>query len=291
MSFDLLLPLPLQPGSGTEPLSSGAVRIMEDALAILRERRGLDFAEYRRGTLERRLANRMTAARADGADAYLALLRTTEAEVDRLAANLTIKVSRFYRNAGVFDFLRERALPELRGRFPGEALRAWSAGCAGGEEAYTLAAILAGEAAPIVATDIDESALALARRGIYRADSFVEIPGELLNREFGETGEPGLLRVGDSLRKGVVFARHDLAAAQEPPVGAPFHLVSCRNVLIYFARPLQQRVLRLLVDSLVPGGLLCLGESEWPGEAASSLQVVDRSRKIFRRSLPEERDR
>jgi chemotaxis protein methyltransferase CheR len=288
MSSDLLL---ARMDRADESLSSGAIRILDDALAILRERRGLDFAEYRRGTLERRLANRMTGARANDADAYLALLGTSEAEIDRLAANLTIKVSRFYRNAGVFDFLRERAIPELRERFPGEPLRVWSAGCAGGEEAYSLAAILAGDDAPVLATDIDEQALATGRRGSYPADSFVEIPENLRGEQFAETNEPGVLTVSDSLRERVVFEFHDLAAAAEPRAGAPFHLVSCRNVLIYFARPLQQRVLRLLVGSLVSGGVLCLGESEWPGEVASSLQVLDRKRKIFRRIASEEVDR
>jgi two-component system, chemotaxis family, CheB/CheR fusion protein len=268
---------------------SDAVRVLDDALVILRERRGLDFAEYRRGTLERRLANRMVAARVESPEKYLAVLRDEESgEVDRLAANLTIKVSRFYRNAGVFDLLSGSVLPSLRDRFPALPLRVWSAGCAAGEEAYTLATLLGPDDAAVIATDVDELALGMARRGTYGAESLVEMPASRASEMFEPEDENGSFRVVDSLRKRVVFERHDLAAAQSSPAGGPFHLVSCRNVLIYFARPLQDRAMKLLVDSVMPGGVLVLGEAEWPGASLGSLDVLDRRAKIFRRRPAEE---
>jgi chemotaxis methyl-accepting protein methylase len=279
---------------GASPSAAGiaepspALLILEDALAILRERRGLDFAGYRRATIERRLANRMIAARARSAEAYLQRLRETEDEIDRLAANLTVKVSRFYRNAGMFDSLREHVIPALREAFHGEPLRAWSAGCARGEEAYTLAMLL-GAQDEIQGSDIDESALAAARTGIYPAEAFADAPAELLVGEFvAHPGENGLLAVTDELRRRVRFVRHDLVGEDAPPGGGRYHLICCRNVLIYFARPLQIRALRRLAGSLVSGGVLCLGEAEWPIGESSPLEVVDRRNKIFRRPVHQE---
>lgn len=279
-----MAPLPFLPAQTTAEsvLFRPGDRALKEALAILRERRGVDFAGYRKGTIERRLADRMVVARTPGPAAYLDLLRGSESEIDRLASSFTIKVSRFYRNAFAFDFLRGSAIPGLRERFPGEPLRAWSAGCAGGEEAYTLAMLLSDGDADVCGTDLDDPALAAARDGRYAAGAFTEAP-EPLVREFVEpTGEPGILAVADVLRRRVRFLRHDLGG-RIAPAGAPFHLVCCRNVLIYFGRPLQRRALRLLVESLVPGGVLCLGEAEWPTDEMTSLLVLDRKSKVFRR--------
>jgi chemotaxis methyl-accepting protein methylase len=256
-------------------------RILGEVLQILLERRGLDFSGYRRSTLERRLTGRMNAALRSDGDEYLALLRTGEGEIDRLIANLTIKVSRFYRNAAVFDALVERHIPDLRRCFGGEPLRVWSAGCAKGEEAYTLAMLLSDTDAMVVATDLDEAALEAARRGRYDADALTEVPEMMIADHLG-SGEDGTIEVSERLRGRVEFLRHDLSSS-ESPMRRRFHLVCCRNVLIYFDRPLQKKVLRNLIDSVVPGGLLCLGEAEWPVEESGRLEVVDRRGKLFRR--------
>ena len=95
---------------------------------------------------------------------------------------------------------------------------------------------------------------------------------------------PGAVTVREHLRRRVRFGRHDLDAAAGPPDGAPFHLVCCRNVVIYFQPALQRRALRLLAESLLPGGVLCLGEAEWEGELAGMLEPVDRRRKLYRRA-------
>lgn len=265
----------------------GAVRIVERALALLRERRGVDFSGYRRSTMERRLANRMIAAREIDGDRYLALLEASESEVEALTANLAIKVSRFYRNAATFDVLASTTIPALRKCFGDAPLRVWSAGCALGEEAYSLAMLLR-EGDSIDATDVDAHALAAARRGEYGRAALGEIPPAFEQEFFEPAGDgSGALAIAKPLRERVRFLQHDLVAAERPP-GGPYHLVCCRNVLIYFTRPLQLRVTRLLIDGLAPGGVLCLGEAEWPLDERGQLETIDRRNRIFRRRPHEE---
>ncbi|HEU5161701.1 MAG TPA: protein-glutamate O-methyltransferase CheR [Thermoanaerobaculia bacterium] len=260
------------------PASGSA--ILEEALAILRERRNVDFAAYRRPTIERRFANRIICS-ATTEEAYLRHLREDDREVDDLLAHLTIKVSRFYRNGAVFDSLRGQIIPRLRAAFGDGPLRAWSAGCARGEEAYTLAMLFEQPGDAIFATDIDERALAGARAGIYPASAFTDAPTALVNEFTNPTDDGDRRSVSDALRGRVQFSRHDVAA-ELSPAGAPYHLVSCRNVLMYFARPLQARLMRQLAERVMPGGFLVLGEAEWPTPDAR-LEAVDRRQRIFRR--------
>jgi chemotaxis protein methyltransferase CheR len=225
--------------------------------------------------------------RAPGDD-YLSLLRESELETERLIAGLTIKVSRFYRNAAVFDFLAAEIVPALRRRFH-QPLRVWSAGCARGEEAYTLAMLLSDDDAQVRATDLDEAALVAGRSGRYEPAALAEAPEAFAAALLQGGGQS--VEVPELLRRRVEFIRHDLGAADQPPDGAPFHLICCRNVLIYFSRPLQQRVMRLLVRSLAPGGVLCLGEAEWPVDESESFEAIDKRRKLFRRLEAQERER
>ncbi|HEY7433634.1 MAG TPA: protein-glutamate O-methyltransferase CheR [Methylomirabilota bacterium] len=262
--------------------AEAAPAVIEEILSIVRTRRGIDFAGYRRGTLERRLANRLLAARQPDVRSYLDHLRGNDEEIDRLIEALTIKVSRFYRNADVFDALRDVLLPELAARFAPDRLRAWSAGCGRGEEAYTLAMLLDEADGDVDATDIDELALASARTGVYAPEAFAELPALLFRFVRAPTdGSPW--SVIPELQRRVHFKRHDLSREERAPAGRGYHLVCCRNVLIYFDASLQGQANRLLIDSLVPGGLLCLGEAEWLGESVDQLEPVDRKLKVFRR--------
>jgi chemotaxis methyl-accepting protein methylase len=256
--------------------------ILDEILSIVRARRGIDFAGYRRGTLERRLANRLLAVREPDGERYLDRLRESEEEVDKLIEALTIKVSRFYRNADVFDALRSTFLPELTARFAPDRLRVWSAGCGRGEEAYTLAMLLDDAGGGVDATDIDETALAAARAGRYAGDAFAELPPALF-RFVRTASDESPWSVVPEVQLRVRFERHDLSAAEGPPDGRRYHLVCCRNVLIYFDASLQSRANRVLIDSVVPGGLLCLGEAEWLSEYGAQLEPVDRKLKVFRR--------
>ncbi len=264
---------------------------LERILGVLRAHTGLDFRGYRPGMLLRRVRNRMISAGEPSLPAYLDRLRAVPGEADALVERLTIKVSRFYRGAACFEAL-QRALEARRASGGGGPLLVWSAGCGHGEEAYSLAMLLAELGQPpaisdVLATDIDPAALSRARRGLYGEAALEELPPPLrarwLEAEPGAPGGAAAWRVRPELRARIDFRRHDLAGSACAPSGRRFDLVSCRNVLIYLDGPLRGRVEALLVDSLLDGGLLCLGEAEWPGPAvAGRLEVVDRKARIFR---------
>jgi chemotaxis methyl-accepting protein methylase len=217
-------------------------------------------------------------------EAYRKLLSDDPAEMERLLAVLTIKVSRFYRDAPVFDALRTSVLPELRRLARPGPLRVWSAGCACGEEPYTLA-LLTESSVSIDATDVDETALAAARAGWYAPSALAELPLDLAGKLGDWTSVDRAAVVVDArLRKRVRFAWHDVSNPSTPPPGGPYHLICCRNVLIYFTQETQRTAMAVLIDNLLPGGVLCLGEAEWPvGDAAGRLEVIDRRAKLFRK--------
>jgi chemotaxis methyl-accepting protein methylase len=268
----------------TPSLAAGDV---ERVLAALQAQSGCDLSGNRPATIARRLLQRVAAAGDATLDAYLARLASDPDEPEALLAQLTIKVSSFFRDDAAFRALAEVAVPALRVRADGAPLRAWSAGCARGEEAFSLAMLLAdGARAPwsVLGTDLDARAVSMARSGAYASGAAAAVPPALR----GAWLEPaaGGWRVGEPLARHVRFARHDLAAGARADPGA-FELVACRNVLIYFDVPLQRRVLALLLDHLAPGGFLLLGTSEWPtSEAAQRLSVVDRRARLFQLSSP-----
>jgi chemotaxis methyl-accepting protein methylase len=261
--------------------------VFHEILAILSRHTGTDFSLYRHATLRRRIQNRMMSVGASSAEHYLALLRGHDAEVPRLLERVTIKVSRFYRNAEVFKYLGGRVLPRLaasRG-----SVDVWCAGCAYGEEAYSLALLLeeARLAGVVYASDVDEGALERARDGLYAADAMAELPAALAQRHFDPVrlgrGRAGY-RVRPSVRNRVQFCRHDMTSA-EPPRPRAFDLISCRNVLIYFSRTMQERAFGNIRAALADGGYVCLGEAEWPPSVMDrALAVSSRKMRVFRAS-------
>lgn len=257
---------------------AGFPRMTERILQLVRERCGVDLAAYRAQTLERRVRNRMLSlGLADVAD-YERVLDTAAGEAARLLERITIKVSRFYRNAGTFDVVAQRLLPELA---RGGPVSAWSAGCGRGEEAWTLAMLLEADAiaGTVVATDLDDEALGYARAGLYPASAAAELPERLRDRYLAPEGTR--LRVIPRLRARVRFERFDHSLAAPP---GPFQLVACRNLLIYWARDTQEAILRHVVAATAAEGFVVLGESEWPvGEAAAWLAEVPGAPRIFRR--------
>jgi chemotaxis methyl-accepting protein methylase len=258
------------------------------ALEVVRERSGLDFREYRVPTLLRRMRNRMLAANVGSPSEYLALLRTDPEETRRLIARLTIKVSQFFRDRATFDAL-EGALRRRQAACPGRRLRVWSAGCGHGEEAFSLAILLdrlgqAADGADVVATDIDTSALRFAGNARYPASALQGVAPSVRARYFEEqpSGRESVYCATQEVRERVALRLHDLAGAVESPDGERFDVVCCRNVLIYLQPALQERVERLLANSLLPGGLLCLGEAEWLLPAiAPRFDVLDRRARLF----------
>jgi two-component system CheB/CheR fusion protein len=248
--------------------ADGMDRTEVDALlARIRERSGIDFSTYKPATILRRLKGRMTATARESLAAYAAHLEAEPEEYARLVSSLLIKVTEFFRDPKVWDHLSKKILPSMidEARTAGRELRVWSAGCATGEEAYSLAISIAEalgkERVPlevrVFATDIDRGAIAFARRGVYAPAALAPIPEALRDRYFA--GTDGSYEIGKRLRSMVVFGEHDLGER------APFpriDLLLCRNVLIYFSQPMQRAALETFAYSLRPDGRLVLGPSE-----------------------------
>ncbi len=252
-------------------------------LALVRARAGVDFLHYRPATVQRRILNRMlSAGMRDSAD-YLDFIERTPDEAWRLLERLTIKVSRFCRDRAVFDFLATEVMPGWARR--GRPARIWSAGCARGEEAYTLAMMLVrhGIEGTVLATDVDPSAIAIAEAARYPSTALAELSDEERAFCFDPTpGAAGWHTVTDEVRARVRFVRHDLTGGSQ--IAGNFDLIACRNVMIYFGQAMQRVVQANLVDALAPGGYLCLGESEWPESAVMpQLQAMPRRVRTFRR--------
>jgi chemotaxis methyl-accepting protein methylase len=256
----------------------------ERILEALKAHCGTDFSNYRIPTVTRRVLNRMISVGVETFEQYLGLLGRDAAEPQRLLERVTIKVSRFYRNAETFDLLRREVIPALAATRRRTPLRIWSAGCGCGEEAWTLAMLLEEAAVPghVLASDLDPTALTAADAGVYASKALEELPDTLRQRFLMPAGERH--RVDPALRERVRFVRHDLTTASAAPeFGAGFDLVLCRNVLIYFAPRVQERVLSLVRRSIAPGGYLCLGEAEWPMPSlAPSLASLAHRTRVFR---------
>jgi chemotaxis methyl-accepting protein methylase len=222
-------------------------------------------------------------------DAYSQVLDGDAAEYDRLLDALTINVTKFWRNAETWRALAAPYLVELWQARRGH-VRVWSAGCASGEEPYTLAVALAeaargiGEAdllprARIDATDVDRESLERTRTGEFSESTFSEMPPDLARRYF--TAGPKR-RAVPALEQIVQVSRHDLT--REAPPHPPYDLIVCRNVVIYFDRPMQERLFLTFADALVPGGILLLGKVETlVGPARERLKLEDPRERIYRR--------
>jgi len=229
--------------------------------------RGVDCAAYKERCLKRRLAVRMRACSAHTYEAYSKVLDRDPAEYDRLLDALTINVTKFWRNAETWQTLAEPYLGTLWRATRGH-VRVWSAGCASGEEPYTLAVALAETArqhkeehllvrARIDATDLDRESLDRTRAAEFAPGTFSEMPPELVERYFTADLPRKPLPV---LQRMVRVSRHDLT--RDPPPDPPYELIVCRNVVIYFDRPVQERLFQTFYDALVPGGILLLGKVE-----------------------------
>ena len=252
------------------------------------ERAGVPLDAYKDRCLRRRIAVRMRACGVHSFDAYRQLLDREAGEVDRLLDALTINVTRFYRNPETWARLAADYLPPLLAARRG-VVRAWSAGCASGEEPYTLAMLLA-DLAPrgadlarcvIDASDLDRASLERARAGVYPPQAFLETPPALVERHTRPAD--GQRVVIERVRRLVRFHRHDLIEDAAP--APPYDLVLCRNVVIYFDRATQERLFLRFADSLVPGGLLVLGKVETLlGAARERLELLDPRERIYRRA-------
>ncbi len=259
-------------------------------LALLRRQSGVDFTHYKPSTIVRRIHRRMAVCHASTLEEYVALAQRSTREVAALFKDLLISVTKFFRDAEAFKSLYASVVqPLVDGARPGEPLRVWVAGCATGEEAYSLAMLFeeCAEASgrpcdvKIFATDIDRDALEVASAGVYPESAIAELAPARVTRFFVRRGDD--YQVVRTLRQRVVFAHHDLTS--DPPFSR-ISLVSCRNLLIYFDAALQRRLLVSFRFALLPGSYLFLGPSEALGDLAESLPAIDQRWRIFRNAHP-----
>ncbi len=276
-------PQPAEPVPQTPDKAEAALR---DVLVFLRGRTGHDFTYYKRATILRRIARRMQVNEVDDLPAYLDFLRTHPGETGALLQDLLISVTNFFRDREAFAAL-EAHIPYLfRDKGPNDAVRVWCAACATGEEAYSVAMLLAEHArtldAPprlqVFATDLDEEVVKRARDGVYPDAITTDVSEERLRRFFIK--EPRGYRVRVDLRETVLFAQHDLL--RDSPFSR-LDLVTCRNLLIYLNLPAQKRALEIFHFALRPEGRLFLGTSETVADGSELFVALDKPHRLFAR--------
>jgi two-component system CheB/CheR fusion protein len=254
-------------------------------LNYLKESRGFDFTGYKRTSLVRRVRHRMAQVGMADYPEYLDHLEVNAEEFASLFNTLLINVTGFFRDRDAWDYLRERALPVLlAGLGPEDPVRVWSAGCASGEEAYSLAMVLAEHVGTeefrrrvkIYATDIDEDALSQARQASYGAREVEGVPPELLEKYFEAQGSRHVFR--QDLRRSVIFGRNDLI--QDAPISR-INLLVCRNTLMYFNAETQAKILGRLHFALQAKGILFLGKAEMLLSHGRLFDPVDLKHRVF----------
>jgi two-component system CheB/CheR fusion protein len=263
---------------------------LEGLLAYLRDERGADFTGYKRPSLTRLISRRMRTVGTGTYGEYVDLLQVEPAELEALLDVLLINVTAVFRDPAAWEELAAALLPEaLAALGPDEPVRVWSAACASGEEAYSLAILLhtlLGDAdykrrVKIYATDVDEQALAVARQGRYPPEDLEGLTSEQRETYFEADG--AVLRFRSDLRPSLVFGRHDLQ--QDAPISRVL-LLTCRNVLMYFTAETQTRVLERFSFALHEHGLLMLGKAEMLLTQSQLFSPVSLSQRIFRPRHP-----
>jgi len=278
--------------------SLSAEEALKRILGLLNVQTGHDFRHYKRATVLRRIERRMQVRAAQSLPEYQRLLEADAAEHRALLNDLLIGVTNFFRDREAFDTIEREVLPAIfRDRQPADEVRAWVAGCATGEEAYSVAMLLADQAAlmphppayQVFASDIDEQAIAVARAGRYPLSIVTDVTPARLRQHF--TRDDDRYHIRKAVRDRIMFAMHNLL--RDPPFSR-IDLISCRNLLIYLNRDIQQRVLETFHFALRPGGYLFLGSSESAESVDELFVAVDKKNRIYRarasvRSLPQQR--
>lgn len=259
---------------------------IQELLFLLRERTGVDFKDYKHGTLYRRINRRMAACSTMDVVDYLAYIEDNPRELDQLYNDILICVTHFFRNESAFTALRQRINESFSGKKNRDSIRVWVPGCATGEEAYSIAIMFAEAAGGIgrlaennfqlFATDIDPEVLAHARRGVYPEATMQNVEKSVRMKYFDHKDHT--YEVLKPLRELLIFSKHNVF--EDPPF-LRLDLISCRNLLIYFNSDLQSRVLSRFHYALKSKGTLLLGKSESLGQSAKLFQTVDSKAKLF----------
>ncbi|MBW4516840.1 MAG: PAS domain-containing protein [Timaviella obliquedivisa GSE-PSE-MK23-08B] len=264
-----------------------------DALAtiftLLLRTTGVDFSLYKPNTIDRRMQRRMLLYRLERLEDYAQYLQEHPAEVQALYEEILIHVTSFFRDPQAFQALKERVFPSITRNKLADPIRIWVAGCSTGEEVYSIAICLleflseqtTTPPIQIFATDISETAIGRARAGVYLENQMLDVSPERRQRFFILL-EDGSYRISKAVRELCIFARQNLGS--DPPF-SNLDLISCRNVMIYLAEPLQKRVMPIFHYSLNSGGFLMLGTSESVGKAGDLFLLVEQRSKIYAKKL------
>jgi chemotaxis protein methyltransferase CheR len=260
-------------------------------LEAIYQRYGYDFRSYARSSVRRRVRHLLSKLNLDSALDLLGPVLKDETLARKAIFEFSITVTEMFRDPDFFRSVREQVFPYLH-TYPYPKI--WAAGCATGEEVYSLAILLQEdglyERCTIFATDFNDEVLDRAREGVFTlkemrqyTENYVRAGGKNAFSEYYHANYE-FARMPDHLKKNITFANHNLVTDN---VFGEMHLIFCRNVLIYFERPLQNRVLRLFSDSLRLGGFLCLGNKETLGfsDVAHSFKEVDDKQKIYQKKL------
>jgi two-component system CheB/CheR fusion protein len=278
---------------GLPPLEPLEAEVLSDSVPLdsvlhqLRDQFGIDFSLYKTTTVERRIQRRIDLLHIASVEAYAEQLRHDPDELNALYQDLLIGVTQFFRDPAAFELLEREVIPQVLDAVPADQeIRIWCAGCATGEEPYSLAMLfheaLAARGRPvnlkILATDMHHLSLEHASAGIYGDDQLAHVSEQRLARFF--TRRSSGYQISADLRQQIVFARHNVTK------DAPFtkmHFIACRNMLIYLQPHAQRAVLSLFHFGLAPGGVLFLGASESPGALSDEFTVIDEHWKIYRK--------
>ncbi len=286
------IPQPLEDRAAPEGEPSSA---LQKVFVLLRAYAGNDFSCYKNSTICRRIERRMSVHRFDSLPRYVRFLQENPQEVELLYKELLIGVTNFFRDPGLFDMLKDKAIPQLLQDRPEQSpLRVWNPGCSTGEETYSLAIVLKeclenlrledGPAIQVFATDIDKDAIEKARAGTFSASIAADVSPERLERFFVREAEG--YRIRKEIRDLALFARQNILV--DPPF-TKLDILCCRNFLIYVNVETQKKLLPLLHYALSPGGLLILGTAESIGDFGHLFSPLDRKWKVFRRAEVSER--
>ncbi|MDQ8186221.1 chemotaxis protein CheB [Pelagicoccus sp. SDUM812002] len=277
------------PKESGETMAALPYRHHYDAIVdVLHARTDYDFCCYKRGTLGRRVQRRMGLLRLNSVEDYLRLLREDEGEGKQLFKDLLISVTAFFREGRAWDFLQKEVISKIvADKTADEVVRIWAAGCATGEEAYSLGMVVLDEIARqekklslvLFATDLDEAAIDRARHGEYPGSISEDVSQERLTRYFVET-EQGNYRVRKALRESMVFATQNVIS--DPPF-SKLDVVSCRNLLIYLEPHVQRELFKTFHFALRKRGYLFLGTSETIGRQGNLFEELSKTWRIYRK--------
>ncbi|MGA7495286.1 MAG: chemotaxis protein CheB [Isosphaeraceae bacterium] len=282
------LATPAEPAT-TELITDGEEAELQKIFALIRRYSGVDFTRYKRSTILRRVRRRMILRRVEHLSEYPCLLQNEPEEISALYQDFLIRVTSFFRDPKSFDVLSREIFPILIKQRPtDEPIRIWVSGCATGEEVYSIAIGLMetlgdhsmSTPVKILATDVNERALEVARAGMYIENIAADVSPERLRRFF--TQVDNCYQICKSIRDICIFSRHDIS--RDPPF-ARLDLITCRNLLIYLNLAVQRRVLPLFHYALKPGGYLMLGPSETIGAYSELFTPVNSEHKIFAKEM------